>query len=485
MLEILNQYQKAYDTSKAPIGTLSLYAFAERADAVSAQELTDFLHDQTTLEEKIGSSAFTLLEKGLAILPKAEGKKNTLIIVTDGRISKQDISSSGKVRHKYVYDYLGKLRKELKATSNKNYSSIYGLLLSPTKGIIQRSSHLERYVGKRMDNLFYLCASPSDSSETLKSTVSKAIRDLHDFEYSQKGILSNITRWKMLQAYQPTYFVGQFPLKVKGTPSDDHGHIRFNLSYKFALFERGLNFIGRRAIKSYLLSDIVKTYVTYTGTYDFYVKDKDFSAPVISRRQNPGFLVNLSHPIFKKNDNVTFNGLDVFLQHESNGQTEEEPSPSVADSLAYLSRGWDFYGVETGIQFHRVHNRNAYDTLSFKLSGHHYSSKGIFDDGGIEDNTEWDLDNPSAEIMKYQGVRMMARYNFSSPDKWFSKFKAALIYQTGYREAFENSTFIVELTGTQRVFDIPIFIRYFNGYGDNICSYHQKKRSISVGFEFR
>ncbi len=152
-------------------------------------------------------------------------------------------------------------------------------------------------------------------------------------EASQKSYIAR------LQSEDPNYFVYASPID-NGELDGDDPHVEFYLSiqYPFHLWEN-----ARLWQPDHLVA-------VYNGLYDFYmIPGKRYdSAPVLSRRQNPGAALEW--------DAGSGGRVRLGYFHESNGQTIDADDGAAAYArellqggreyaLSQISRGWDYADV--------------------------------------------------------------------------------------------------------------------------------------------
>ncbi len=271
---------------------------------------------------------------------------------------------------------------------------------------------------------------------------------------------------RKLNGYQPSYFM------VAADGID--GHIEFNISIKYPVDED----VG-------WLNTIVggksnKLYISYTGAYDFFVfseeSDGRDSAPIVSRVQNPGIF--FKHELDKDKFETGIKNVAVGWFHESNGQQIEDRDTFLATSNAsdFVSRGWDYLGVDI------KYRQN--DFLVKDSRANFYSRLRLFCDcqgfgsiGGKEDDIRIFGGSETASIRDFDGFRFIIDHHLS--DDWMY----AIQLRTGLSSeaALDNWSYNLELT--YQWDDIPLTLYYFDGYGENISTYHIKSDYVGFGIK--
>lgn len=257
-----------------------------------------------------------------------------------------------------------------------------------------------------------------------------------------------------LTGNEPSYFV------MSRDEGDTSSHAEFYLSIKYPLLQRPIRF---------LLGEASMLYFNYNGLYDFYLGTRN-SSPIISRRQNPGLMYEyqfLNHEVLRKAKFGYF--------HESNGQTIDTEADylNATDAKDYVSRGWDYLHLEL--------SATPRQDWYLYMQGRRFLDKQMFQ---LEKEEKWPWEPPigqSMPIQDYDGIRFIVSRMIKGKYWTFDSLKLSAIYRTGYRDFGHNSTRRFE--ATFRVFDIPLYMYYFDGYGINISSYYKKSSAYGIGFE--
>lgn len=256
---------------------------------------------------------------------------------------------------------------------------------------------------------------------------------------------------RYLSGYRPSYIA-----MVDETDNDEE-HLEFSLSVKYPLIGEG----GDSSL-----------YFAYTGDYDFYLSTRE-SAPVISRRQNPGFFYRYK---WVADDDMSSSAISIGWFHESNGQTietreEYESTPNASD---YVSRGWDYLslGWESEV-FGR--NSGLYIDTELKIFCH-CQAFGFIDER--EDQIFWKDMEKQPHVNDYDGVNLKMYYTIKRDTRFSLGFRA------GNRDSDALSNVSYRLDVVLPIFSLPVKFFYFNGYGVNISTYHEKASYYGVGFDF-
>lgn len=274
---------------------------------------------------------------------------------------------------------------------------------------------------------------------------------------------------KKLTSLHPNYFSYVFP--TGDNELKDESHLEFMLSIQYPIIK---------------LSDHHRIYFSYDGLYDFYITEDSIykSAPIISRRQNPGLTYHLKT---QKTGEIQ---LGYF--HESNGQTldatngptafndlEQETSREYA--LTQISRGWDYASLTyRTIDLPLLSADNIRQRIQLNLRT--YMPKQMFR-SDREDKLFWLPPTENTTIADYDGLRFM--YEMHSLDNHLYGFSVRIELKTGTAstDAIQNLT--TRVTLLNRIFGIPFSAFYFDGYGKEPSTYHLRTQYAGIGLEFR
>ncbi len=274
-----------------------------------------------------------------------------------------------------------------------------------------------------------------------------------------------------LSSDDPNYFVIADSLD-KDTLNDDP-HIEFYLSLGYPV----------HFPDSWWVLKIDRVIPVYNGLYDFYVGSSRYdSSPIISRRQNPGLVVEWDFEARKPADTTVRFG----YFHESNGQTLDDSAGTGAAefnvletrvdeeyALSHVSRGWDY--LMTRVQYQS--STNATSFRAYAELRHHFDFQA-FGNADSEEDIFWEPVPTEPGIHEYDGLRLLAEQKFKLCG---IDSNIRLELKTGYAgdEALQNWTYKPSFTwGILHLF-------YFDGYGKEPSSYHIRNQYAGIGVEFR
>ena len=263
----------------------------------------------------------------------------------------------------------------------------------------------------------------------------------------------------LLQSYEPTTM-------GYTKDNDDVPFLDFKLSVKYPIFPVLTN---------------EHIFFAFSGRFGQYIGTRA-SSPVIGKRFNPKLFLK-----FPFNDACRNCGyLDVGYAHESNGQKINTPEefneiqkgeakPGFAKD--YISRGWDY--IEINVKnIHWLNEQNKFVTF---LTVNYYLPNGLLQ-GQPEEYNSWENDNEGKRRASVNGLRALFKFGHNHDDDGSKRpvtdFKAALILETGYRDAFQNWTARGELA--TKIWKLPIMLWASNGYNSDLALYY--KRVTSYGF---
>jgi len=257
----------------------------------------------------------------------------------------------------------------------------------------------------------------------------------------------------------------------------------------------------------------------FTGAWGQYLFDRE-SSPVIAKRYNPEVFgrwwLRDKHNYF-----------DITYGHESNGQSigswntysvkqleissivDPEPGDKVENARDYISRGWDYVGFTyktrnpLDIYFFEKQNKGNFfygKTLTTYIKFRYFLEDGLLQ-GGFEDFNPWEVFGPQCieddksdwtpechdlndkySRNRYDGLTFIFK-NDTVYGSLFKGLKTALIYTTGYKDAFENST--IRLEHTINYNDLPIMVWVQSGYNSDLVDYYKRVKSYGIALELR
>ncbi len=272
---------------------------------------------------------------------------------------------------------------------------------------------------------------------------------------------------KFLGSNDPSYFV---LASERGEPGT---HIEFFLSIQYPLLKEPLDAFTDKQWRLYF---------NYNGKYDFFVNSRD-SSPIISRLQNPGLLMEY-RPQHLFCDSLVAIRTGYF--HESNGQTIDTNAEyqNTAHARDYVSRGWDYLPLE--LEFSKPLPASSLFRDFFKgfyltFRGRYFLPKQMFTNTK-EDEIFWENRETQPRIEDYDGLRLQFSKTYHPQEPWLpSEVTLKAHFRSGYHDYNLSQRYEV----TTRVWGIPLYLFYFDGYGTNISTYQQKGSSFGGGFEFR
>jgi len=266
----------------------------------------------------------------------------------------------------------------------------------------------------------------------------------------------------VLQSYEPTTMGYTWD-------SDDVPFFDFKISVKYPIFPE-------------LSSEHI--FFAFSGRFGQYLGTRS-SSPVIGKRFNPKLFLK-----FPFDDTHRSHGyVDVGYAHESNGQKINTPEEfneiqkgeaKPAFAKDYISRGWDYLEVIVK-NTHWVGEQNKIATF---LTANYYLPNGFLQ-GKPEEYNTWENDSEGKRRATVNGLRAMLKYDHNDDDEKTNRpvtdFKAALILETGYRDAFQNWSTRAELA--TKIWKLPIMVWASSGYNSDLALYYKRITSYGVTVE--
>lgn len=296
-----------------------------------------------------------------------------------------------------------------------------------------------------------------------------------------------------ITADDPNYVVYASPVDDR---IGDERHYEFYVSLKYPLiddwfgnrqddFRRWDNAYGR------LLNGITpdRLLVHYNGLYDFYAAESDRydSAPIVSRRQNPG--VSLEYDFAQGRDR-----LRVGWFHESNGQTLGEDDLAGFEqlqrdggddfALSRVSRGWDYALLRWSSDALRYEDPLLQPWLNYQVEMRYYCDcQGFGFVGSREDDIWWEESN-RVRITDFDGFRGMVEGSLWRSPATSLRIDARLELRTGLEHSTgQYWTGRFSLGAEWENLRATLF--YFDGYGRDPSTYHLRTRYAGFGVELR
>ena len=297
----------------------------------------------------------------------------------------------------------------------------------------------------------------------------------------------------MLSADDPNYVVYAQPIKDE---IGDENHVEFYVSLKYPIiddwFEKSQNSFSEWGnVYGNFFNSVVpdRMLFHYSGLYDFYITDSERydSAPIVSRRQNPG--VSLEYD-FSRGRNT----LRVGWFHESNGQTLEENELGRFEArrarygddfaLAEVSRGWDYALLRWASNTLLYEDPRRENWFNYQIEARLYCNcQGFGYIGDREDRIWWETGN-DLEIADFDGLRgMLERPLWRSADGR-TQVDARLDLQTGLESSFAQY-WSARLTLGAEWDNLRFVLFYFDGYGRDLSTYHLRTQYAGLGLELR
>lgn len=284
-------------------------------------------------------------------------------------------------------------------------------------------------------------------------------------------LVDNDERFK---GFKPNYAV----FVPKGDDSDQHIEMFFSLKYRIS---------DSKMVEGYKYDNYA--FLSYTGKFDFFWSSRD-SSPVINRINNP----EIHYRKYLSEDSA-LGGLvekywDIAYGHESNGQDITDVTAFTnfgENAVERVSRGWDYISYEYKFE---INNKLNCEFLDFSCLYAQIYTRAFLHDGILQGKREEDIfwdSSVDAEIKEYDGLRLTFGKEHPFGKSKYSTQGASVEYRTGTRDTGSNNTFTFNYRQEVRVFGLklPIYIKYFSGYGDEISTYHERDRLFSFGLQFR
>lgn len=308
--------------------------------------------------------------------------------------------------------------------------------------------------------------------------------------------------FRCLSGFEPSYF----GYVSRDDEHLDGNHLEFKVSIKYPLWG-SLRDIGNGEVRSHAF------YFSYTGQYDFYFGSR-YSAPVISRRQNPGVfykyefeeraegLRSLSFGYFHESngqeidDKLMFDNKveDLLSKMEDNINNQESRAFNMATD--YLSRGWDY--VEGRVKYTKNNNHDIFGNKRSVQTDYYFSARTYFNWQGLgfskgrEENINWleGLDKPNEKIYDYNSFQFTVNRTVKSREcqskrcSWLNYFADNTNWGVTITSGNKLENISYNLTLTHHIAgQFPLKLMYFNGYGENISTYQRKSNYWMLGIE--
>ena len=281
---------------------------------------------------------------------------------------------------------------------------------------------------------------------------------------------------KRLESDDPNYFVLAAPVG-DGELKDDDLHIEFYLSVKYPV---GLDCVDSPWLPKRFL-------FVYNGLYDFYLfpGGRYESSPVISRRQNPGGV--LEWDLSEKQQ------ARVGYYHESNGQTiDRMDGPKGYDvqlqqggeeyALTQVSRGWDYVNLmyrHTNVPIGRY-------SLTGQVEWRFFLPWQGFGASEMEDSIFWEQDSRDVGIEDYDGLRFMCERRFSRSANAVLRVLGKGALRLELKTSISSMNALGNIGGKASLtFRDFVNLFYFRGYGKEPATYHRRTEYVGIGVQLR
>jgi len=338
-----------------------------------------------------------------------------------------------------------------------------------------------------------VAAHSADDTEEVIVASSRAADPNRQRRVNELDDLQKRERSGMLQSDDPNYFVYTSPVN---DDIDDEHHAEFYLSIKYPLVERKFHqwqdqFASMDNSSGRLFNAITpdRLLLHYNGLYDFYAinNDRYDSAPVISRRQNPG--ISFEYDFAHGKDTLRLGWF-----HESNGQQMEEDEINRLDqlwttygedhALAEVSRGWDYAMLRWQSTSQLFVDTLEEIWLKYNVEMRHFCDCQAFGfQDGREDNIWWEPEN-NAQIADFDGLRGMVEGSLWKTKRGRAAFDARLEFKTGLYHS-TGQYLSGKLSLGARFNNVRTTLFYFDGYGKDLSTYHLRSRYVGIGLELR
>lgn len=237
-------------------------------------------------------------------------------------------------------------------------------------------------------------------------------------------------------------------------------------------------------------------YFAFTGRFGQYINTRD-SSPVVSKRFNPKLFGRYWL-------DKTGSYLDFGYAHESNGQrintealyldlrdqyaTNNENPDFANDSI---SRGWDYWDL-TWKHVLKYDEEQRPENIKNRVTSFYFNLKNFSSNGALQGRPEeyntWELGPPGLPRAHYDGLSLLLKHAVDYVDVdgdrgFYSGYKIAMQYTTGYKDSFENNS--LRLEATFKLYDIPLMFWYAKGYNSDLIDYYRNVESYGIAVELR
>ncbi len=308
--------------------------------------------------------------------------------------------------------------------------------------------------------------------------------------------------FRRFSADDPVFFGFSGPIGNKKARGVEE-HVEFDLSFKYP-FAESVFASGKASAEDgsfrHKLPD--RLYFIYNGSYDFQafsdleVYDSD---PVISKKQNPGFVAEWDI-------NGGYHRLRAGIFHYSNGQTidmendtelavEQREGENFITTRSRIDTLMSTYGEEVALE--KISRSSYFTQLRYQIQSNPF---GIVDldwyqlQFELRDYIKTDDEifwapppGNDAKIQDYDGLRFLGEGFWplypgaTGNTRWLTRVE--LKTGTSEPEALKNVS--AKVTLGWRWGSLIVAANYFNGFGKDLSSYHRRFKYWGIGLEMR
>jgi hypothetical protein len=223
--------------------------------------------------------------------------------------------------------------------------------------------------------------------------------------------------------------------------------------------------------------DRAEFYFGYTGEFDFYAGTRP-SGPVIGRVNAPGFFVRLPAKEFLGNDWKKTDGLEIGVQHRSDGQATEVTNARAARvaNEQYAAGNRPFFDtISRGANFLLIAVDKELDRPPIGQSLTIQAKARLYLGQQDSDITWGPLANSGRRFSDYDRLQLHAWWRLHP------KVQLDLDWRLGDRGlATDSMTLGAEFT----VAKLPLYVRLHRGPMNTLSNYAQRQDSVGIGLLF-
>ncbi len=255
--------------------------------------------------------------------------------------------------------------------------------------------------------------------------------------------------------------------------SDDKPFVDISLSFRIRIFP--FDYVMKVIPVKYRPD--LHLHLAYSGRFGQYVSTR-YSNPVIEKRFNPYLFLEYSPR--KKYRNLSF---QFGYGHESNGQaiddsstfyiTAELPHNSINETKDKISRGWDYVGGNTTVDF--FPKKLPKIILQSSLSINYFLDYGILQ-GSKEEYGPWERDWSGENYTRNEVSGLALMFTCFLDSVFVDKIRFA--YETGIaRPLMTNS---IKILLGFKVGRFPISLTYKYGYNGDLAQYGKLTTTFGI-----